>query len=185
MQITTYNNINTNFTYEKIYSHFNKFWVNEVISRKEYTRIWLTIIVSTRNNKTYKLINGLPFNTNNNKGILIVLKRNLNQKYFFNRKDILDNIIFKYSLDKYDYLPKQFIISSPSIFNSFKSWLFNYNKIEKKLAKDFYTANYFTSYLKENISSVHHNNLKQKMKEQSDISNKNNYRIKSFNRRKH
>jgi hypothetical protein len=82
--------------------------------------------VSTKNNKSYKLIEKLPFNINsNNTGILLVLKQNLNKKYFFNSKEILENIYFKYGFDKYNYSynhgPKESIniYSKFSVFNSF------------------------------------------------------------------
>jgi len=194
---TTYSNINANFTFENIYSHVNKFWRNEVINKKEYTRIFLTIVVSTGNNKSYKLINQLPFNINNsNRGLFIVLKQTLNNKYFFSRKEILSNISFRYGFDKYNYSysPKKYKYISYIlyIFNSFISWLFKYSSTESKLAKNFYTSkfytsNYYTSSLKENISNVDLYNLKVKsLKQHSDLLNrKKKFSIKSSsNKRK-
>ena len=80
MQYIIYRNINANITFENIYSYLNKYWTNEVINKKEeYTKIWLTIIVSTKKNKRYKLINSLPFNTNDTRDIFIVLKQKFNK----------------------------------------------------------------------------------------------------------
>lgn len=166
MQYTTYNNININFTYKELYSLVNKFWENEVISKKEYTRIWLTIIVITKNNKTYEVLKGVPFNTNNSRGILIVLKQHLNQKFSLNSKDILDNITFRYSLDKYDY-SKINVSPRSNKFDTYFSELFKYNKVEKNLTKNVYT-----------------NNLMKKMKGASDILNKKNYPNHTFFRRR-
>jgi predicted patatin/cPLA2 family phospholipase len=135
MQYKTHRNINTNFTFENIYSHVNKYWTNEVINKKEkYTRIWLTILVSTKKNKKYKLINSLPFNTNDITNILVVIKQNY-KKNLCNRKDILDNITIKHRFDKNTY-----ITPKPSFFNTFISWLFNYNNTEIKLAKMIFSS---------------------------------------------
>ena len=100
MQYKIYRNINANFTLENIYSHVNKYWTNEVINKEEYTKTWLTIIVSTKNNKRYKLINNLPFKTSDITDILLVLKQNLNKNSLCNRKDMLDNITIKHRFDK-------------------------------------------------------------------------------------
>lgn len=139
MQYIIYKNINANFTFENIYSHVNKYWTNEVINKKEYTKIWLTIIVFTKKNKKYKLINCLPFNTNNIWDILIVIKQNLNKISLCNRKDILQNITIKHRLDKNTYIP-----SKPSIFNIFKPWLlsYTYTNAEIKLANSIFNSNY-------------------------------------------
>ena len=188
---TTYSNINANFTFENIYPHVNKFWINEVINKTEYIRIFLTIIVSTNNNKSYKLIYQLPFKINNsNGGLLIVLKKDFNKKYFFNRNLIIDNISFRYGFvkKKYSYNLKiySYISSKLSVFNSFISWLFKLSNTESKLAKNNYKPNYFSYSLKENISNVNLKNLKAKsLREHSDLLIKNkNYRTKSSNNRR-
>ena len=100
MQYKIYKNVNAYFIFENIYSHVNKYWTNEVINKEEYTKIWLTIIVVTKKNKKYKLINCLPFNTNNIRNLLIVIKQNLNKISLYNRKDIWENITIKHRLDK-------------------------------------------------------------------------------------
>jgi len=72
--------------------------------------------VSTKKNKRYKLINSLPFNTNDTRDIFIVLKQKFNKISLCNRKDILDNITIKHRFDKNTY-----ITPKPSVFNPFKT----------------------------------------------------------------
>ena len=182
MQYIIYRNINANITFENIYSYLNKYWTNEVINKKEeYTKIWLTIIVSTKKNKRYKLINSLPFNTNDTRDIFIVLKQKFNKISLCNRKDILDNITIKHRFDKNTY-----ITPKPSVFNPFKTWLLSYTNTEIKLANNIISYN--QSMLKKNMhnSIVHiRKNLPTKnLKQESGIlgfnkySRNNNYRNK-------
>ena|GEM_PF-3158940 len=72
--------------------------------------------MSTKSNKKYKLINCLPFNTNDTQDILFVIKQNLNKISICNRKDILENITIKHRFDKNTYIPPK-----PSVFNYFKT----------------------------------------------------------------
>jgi hypothetical protein len=138
MQYKIYRNTNTNFTFENIYSYVNEYWTNEVINKKEkYTKILLTIIVSTKNNKKYKLINYLVFNINDTRYILIILKQNLNKLSLRSRKNILENITIKHRFDK-----NSCITPKPSGFNPFKRWLFSYTVTEIKLANDIFNYNY-------------------------------------------
>jgi hypothetical protein len=103
MQYLTYNNVQQNFTFNTIWSLLTKFWINEIISKKSYTKIWLTIIVYNSNDQSFTLINNLPFNTNSYTDILIVLKQVFNT-HIFNSKNVLNRIVFKYYFeDKNDY----------------------------------------------------------------------------------
>ena len=178
---TTYNNINTNFTFENIYSHVNKFWSNEVTIKKEqYWGIWLTIIVSTKNNISFKLINALPFNTSDNTDVLNILKQRLDNNYLDNSKDILDSITFKYSFYKknYNYKESDSIDIKTSIFNYFNTRLKSYFVTEVKVKKDF-TPNYPTTSWKKHILNPNTNNSNtlniKKLKQESDILSGNKY----------
>lgn len=72
--------------------------------------------MSTKNNKRYKLINSLPFNTNDTRDILLVVKANFNKISLCNIKDILESITIKHRFDKNTYIPK-----SSFAFNYFKT----------------------------------------------------------------
>ena len=181
MQYKIYRNNSTNFTFENIYSHVNKYWTNEVINKKNFfTKIWLTIVVSTKNNKKYKLINSLPFNTKDTGDILFVIKKNLNKISLCNRKDIIENITIKHRFDK-----NTCITPKLSVFNYFKLWLLSYTNTEIKLTNDI-SSNYFK--LKKDIynSSKHlSNNLEIKnLKEESDILGFNKHNRNNIHRNK-
>ena len=98
MQNLTYNNLYLRFTYKTIWSLLTKFWINEVIKKKSYVKIWLTITVYNSRNKSFTLINNLPFSTNSYTDVLIVLKQVFNTS-IFNDQDILNRIIFKYHFE--------------------------------------------------------------------------------------
>ena len=98
MKNLTYNNINSSFTFNTILTLLTKFWIDEVINIKLYTKIWLTIIVYNSNDKSFTLINNLPFNINSYTDVLIVLKQVFNTS-FFNDRDILNTIVFKYNFE--------------------------------------------------------------------------------------
>lgn len=145
MQYKIYRNINTNFTFENIYPYMDKYWTNEVINKKnKYKKILLTLIVFTENNKKYKLINGILFNTNI-RYILIHIEQNLNKIPLCNRKNIL-HIIIKHRFDKNTY-----ITPKPSIFYYFKLWLFSYTNTEIRLANDIFHYIYSYNLLKKYI----------------------------------
>lgn len=101
MQNIRYNNINCKFVFDDISSLFTKFWINEVTTKKQYKKIWLTIIVNHSNDKSFTLINNLPFTTDNYTDILIVIKQ-VFEINVFNDKDVLNNIVFKYYLEHKD-----------------------------------------------------------------------------------
>lgn len=98
MQFTTYSNIFVNFTYNNVWSLLTKFWINEVINKKGYSKIWLTIIVNNNKNKSFTLINNLPFNINDYTDVLIVLRQQFKTIYFYDN-DVIDSIDFKYYLE--------------------------------------------------------------------------------------
>lgn len=98
MKNLTYNNINSSFTFNTILTLLTKFWIDEVINIKLYSKIWLTIIVYNSNDKSFTLINNLPFNINSYTDVLIVLKQVFNTS-FFNDRDILNTIVFKYNFE--------------------------------------------------------------------------------------
>ena len=98
MKNLAYNNLNSSFTFNTIWSLFTKFWINEVMNIKLYSKIWLTIIVYNSNEKSFTLINNLPFNINSYTDVLIVLKQVFNTS-FFNDRDILNTIVFKYHFE--------------------------------------------------------------------------------------
>ena len=98
MQNLTYNNLYLQFTFNTIWSLLTKFWIKEVINKKSNVKIWLTITVYNSRNKSFTLINNLPFNTNSYTDVLIVLKQVFNTS-IFNDQDILNTIIFKYHFE--------------------------------------------------------------------------------------
>lgn len=98
MKLLTYYNINSNFTYENVILQLNRFWINEVKYINK-TKIWLTIIVCNENNKSFILINNLPFNTSDFTDVLTVLEYAFQSKLLSARKDILKNITFKFKFD--------------------------------------------------------------------------------------
>jgi hypothetical protein len=104
MQKIIYNNINSRFTFNNIWSLLTKFWINEVLNKKEYTKIWLTIIVNNSNNKSFTLINNLPFNLNGYSDVLIVLRLVFKRISIICDKDVINSIVFKYNFEyKDDY----------------------------------------------------------------------------------
>ena len=117
MQNLIYNNINSRFTYNTIWSLLTKFWINEIINKKSYSKIWLTITVYNHHNNSFTLIHNLPFNVDSYTDILIVIKQVFNTS-FFNDKDILNTIVFKYYLESKDnykrdlYITDLFIVIS-------------------------------------------------------------------------
>lgn len=110
MQNLIYNNLNCVFTYNNIWSLFTKFLINEVISKRGYSKIWLTIIVSNSNGKSFTLIHNLPFNLSGYTDVLIVLKQIFDANHISN-KDILDNIVFKFHFDK-DNFKKDLLVTN-------------------------------------------------------------------------
>lgn len=94
MKLLRYNNVNSNFTLENISSQLTKFWSTEVT--KDFNKIWLTIIVCDKNNKSYRLINNLPFNTCDFTDVIIVLRQTFDGNLLSNRKYNINNITFKY-----------------------------------------------------------------------------------------
>lgn len=88
-------NINYKFTFNNVCRELTKFWLNEIIVSNS-PKIWLSIIVYNKNNKSYVLINNLPFNTLDYTDIIIVLKQVFEAKILSNRKDFLNKIIFKF-----------------------------------------------------------------------------------------
>lgn len=110
MQKITYNNISSIFTFNTVWSLLTKFWINEVISKKEYSKIWLTIIVNNSNNKSFTLINNLPFSTKGYTDVLIVLRQVFDTNLFY--KDLLNNIVFKYHFEYKDDYKKDLYITN-------------------------------------------------------------------------
>jgi len=117
MQNLIYNNLNSRFTFNTILSLLTKFWINEVINKKVYSKIWLTITVYNSHNKSFTLINNLPFNINNYTDILIVIKQVFNTS-FFNDRDILNTIVFKYHLETKNNYKRDLYITNILIFIS-------------------------------------------------------------------
>lgn len=114
MQYTTYSNINANFTYNNVWSLLTKFWINEVINKKEYSKIWLTITVNNNKNKSFTLINNLPFNVKDYTDVLIVLRQQF-KTINYDDNDVIDSIVLKYYLEFKD--------------NDYKKDLYNTNKL--------------------------------------------------------
>lgn len=94
----TYRNINVNFTFKNVCLELILFWINEVV-KSNYSKIWLTIIIINKNNRSSLLIKNLPFDTSVYTDIIIVLKQTLETKKSVN-KDILKTIVFKYHFEK-------------------------------------------------------------------------------------
>lgn len=117
MQNIIYNNINLNFTFNTIWSLLTKFWINEIINKRAYSKIWLTIIVYNSHNKSFTLINNFPFNLDCYTDILIVIKQVFNTS-FFNDRDILNTIVFKYHLESKDNYKRDLYITNIFIFIS-------------------------------------------------------------------
>ena len=184
MRFTTYNNINANFTYENIHSHVNEFWSNEVTKNKEqFSGIWLTIIVFTKKNISFKLINSLPFNTNDNTDVFIALKRNLDKNYL-NNKDVLDSITFRYGFYKknYNYKESDNIHPLASIYKYFITWLKSYFITEIKSVKNDFTPSYSNTLnkhvLNSKVNTSNTLNLRN-LKKESDMLNVKNYSKKN------
>lgn len=97
MKNLTYNNINSNFSLENVCLQLSKFWLKENLIKN--SKIWLTITVFNKQNKSFILINNLPFNTSDYTDFVVVLKQVFETKIFSNRKDKMDRIIFKYYLE--------------------------------------------------------------------------------------
>lgn len=97
MKNITYNNINSNFCFENVCLELNKFWIKQNLLNKN--KIWLTITIYNKQNKSFTLINNLPFNIGDYPDIIIVLKQIFDTKSFSNRKDKINNIVFKYYLE--------------------------------------------------------------------------------------
>lgn len=114
MKNLTYNNINSIFSFENVCLELNKFWANEKIFNN--AKIWLTITVFNKQNKSFILINNLPFNTRDYTDINIVLKQVFETKSFSNRKDKINNIVFKYYLEDTKNSNKNLIIPLPHLF---------------------------------------------------------------------
>jgi hypothetical protein len=72
MKQTIYN-LNCKFAFNNVCTELTKFWLNEIIELNT-SKIWLTVIVYNKKNKSYTLINNLPFNTLDYSDIAIVLK---------------------------------------------------------------------------------------------------------------
>lgn len=113
MQYLTYNNLNSLFTFNNIWSLFTKFWINEVIN-KRYSKIWLTIKLINSNNKSFTLINNLPFSTNGYTDILIVLRQVFDTSIY--DRNILSSIIFKYHFEYKDDYKKYINITNIYIY---------------------------------------------------------------------
>ena len=79
-----------------MFTELTKFWLNEIIELNS-SKIWLTVIVYNKKNKSYTLINNLPFNILDYSDITIVLKQVFETKNLSNRKDLLNKIVFKFN----------------------------------------------------------------------------------------
>ena len=102
MKSLTYYNINSSFTFENVSLQLTKFWTTE--STNKYSKIWLTIIVCNKNNRSYRLINNLPFNTSDFSDVIVVLKQAFNTNILSNRKGTISNITFKFYFEnKYNW----------------------------------------------------------------------------------
>ena len=97
MKKTTYN-MNCQLSFENVCSQLTKFWQGEII-KSNFSKVWVSIIVTNNRNKSRLLINNLPFNTLNYTDIIIVLKQVFEDKKFSNRKDILKRIDFNFKLE--------------------------------------------------------------------------------------
>jgi len=101
MQNLIYNNINKNFTYNTLLFLLTQFWIDEILNKKFYSKIWLTIIVNNNKNKSFTLIKNLPIKISNFTYLLIALKQ-VFVTNIFNSSDILNTIVFKYHFEE-DY----------------------------------------------------------------------------------
>jgi len=97
MKNVTYNNINSIFSFENICLELNKFLIKENLLYK--SKIWITITVYNKQNKSFILLNNLPFYIKDYTDIIIVLKKVFETKSFFNRKDKINKIVFSYYLE--------------------------------------------------------------------------------------
>ncbi len=97
MKTLIYKKVNKNFTLKNLSLYLTKFWFKEVCSarKKDYSKVWLTIIVDTKHNRSYTLIKNLPFNTKDYGDVITVLKQNV---YAWNKDYHIKSIIFKYNL---------------------------------------------------------------------------------------
>lgn len=109
MKNLTYNNINSHFTFENVCSQLIKFWIREIITLNNHNnKIWITLTVVNQENKSFTLIQNLPFNISDFTDITIVIKQIFETNTFSN-KDILNNISFKYYIEntnKYSFYYK-------------------------------------------------------------------------------
>jgi hypothetical protein len=64
------------------------------------SKIWLTIIVFNKNNRSFTLIKNLPFNTADLSDVSIVLRQVFNTNILSNREDILDSVVMEYRIEK-------------------------------------------------------------------------------------
>jgi hypothetical protein len=115
MQYITYNNINFRFTFNNIWSLLTKFLINEIISKKEYSKLLLTIVVIDSNNKSFTLINNLSFNINGYTDVLIIIKQFF-ETNIFNDQNILYSIVFKYYFEYKDDYKKSLYITNIYIY---------------------------------------------------------------------
>ena len=150
MQSLIYKNINSHFTYENIYLHLNNFWLSKVIT-SNYSKIWLSIhIMYTNNNNSLTLIKNLPFNINDYKDLLLVIKENYkdtisthNSEY--NLKSIQFTYRFENKVDNRIFLLKLVLyISLLTILLILLIDLYNYYY----MANIIYDNNYINGYLK-------------------------------------
>lgn len=111
MQNSIYNNINCKFTFNNIWSLFTKFWIDEIISKESYNKIWLTIVVTNSHNKSFTLINNLPFCINGYTDILIVLRQVFKTNIFYDN-DVLNDITFKYYLESNNNYKKDLYVTN-------------------------------------------------------------------------
>ncbi len=95
-----YNNLNCEFIFNNIWSLLTKFWISEVITKKGSSKIWLTIIINHTSNKSFTLINNLPFRVKGYTNVLAVIKQVLNTSVFC-EKNKLKTIYFIYHFDAF------------------------------------------------------------------------------------
>ena len=95
MKNTSYSNINLDFTFENVCSKLTTFWLNEVMTLNK-SKVWLTIRVLNRNNRSFTLLTNLPFSTSEYTDVVIVLRQIFDTKFLSERQDILDRIDFEY-----------------------------------------------------------------------------------------
>jgi hypothetical protein len=120
MKNFTHHNINKNLTFENVYSCLLEFWMNES-KNLENKKIWLTIIVLNKQDKSIELVNNLPFLCFTD--VVIVLKQMLicfalaeSQQEISNNKNIIKDIVFQYyieenkNINKHKYNWNKFIL---------------------------------------------------------------------------